>query len=506
MTGGERQIRSSQPDRRRYRSPAQRSTEPIGTHMTDTLSPPDIAGVAPVSSITAEEPQKLKRSIGVAGGTLLTLSCLTPASSLFVLVPGSFAVLGTGTALTLAIAMVLCIGVAFCYSELGTLIPSAGGEYAMAGSTLGKGAGWLAFIQALIVVMIVPPIIALGTAQYLAPIVNVDPKLMGAGVMLLATVMGLLDLRANAWITGFFLCLEVVACAVVSVLGFAHSNRAASVMLHPALVGAHGGMSAVTTGTVIAGLATALFITQGFSTAVYLSEEMERPSRTVPRTVLWTLGIGSAVILVPTIAITLGAPSMSALDAGDIGGMVTAWSNTTIGNFVSLCIALAIINAAIVMVIQNSRVLYSSARDHAWPAPINRAFSDLSKKYGSPWISTLAVGVPGAVLCFVPVATLTNVTGVAVTLLYGFVAVAALAARRGAHRTNKAAWRMPLWPAIPVLVLAVLGYVLYTQAVSDLLITGGITAVSLLYWFFYLRPRAETRWIITVPEDEQPAA
>ncbi|MEZ0095397.1 APC family permease [Streptacidiphilus sp. EB129] len=471
--------------------------------MTDTLSPALTAPADPQDPLQAAEPQKLKRSIGVVGGTLLTLSCLTPASSLFVIVPASFASLGTGTALTLVIAIVLCIGVAWCYSELGTLIPSAGGEYAMAGQTVGRFSGWLAFIQALLVVLIVPPIIALGTAQYLAPIVNVDPKIMGAVVMLAATVMGLLDLRANAWITGIFLVLEVIAASLVAVLGFAHSSRSASVLLHPELPAGHG-VSAVSAGTIVVGLAAALFITQGFSTAVYLAEEMDKPQRTVPRTVLWTLGIGSAVILIPVIAITLGAPSLDALATGDISSMVTAWSNSAVGTFVSLCIALAIINAAIVMVIQNSRVLYSSARDKAWPEPVNRAFASLSKRYGSPWIATLAVGVPGAALCFVDLSTLSLVTGVAVTLLYAFVAVAALGARRGKHKESTA-WRMPLWPAVPVVILAVLGYVMTQQDTHALLITGGITVVAALYWVVYLRPRPETRWIITIPEDEKPA-
>ena len=463
--------------------------------MTDTLSRP----VEDVDPAAAAPPQKLKRSIGVVGGTLLTLSCVTPASSLFVLVPASFASLGTGTALTLLIAMVLCVGVAWCYSELGTLIPSAGGEYAMAGHTVGRFAGWLAFIQAVIVVLIVPPIIALGTADYLAPFVQVNPKVMGAAVMLAATVVGLLDLRANAWITGIFLCLEVAAASLVAVLGFAHSNRSASVLVHPHLVA-----GAVPWSVVIVGLAGALFITQGFSTAVYLAEEMDHPQRTVPRTVMWTLVIGSAVILVPVVAITLGAPSLKALAGGDIGGMVTAWTNSTIGNIVSLCVALAIINAAIVMVIQNSRVLYSSARDKAWPEPLNRAFSTLSKRYGAPWISTLAVGVPGAVLCFANLDTLTLVTGVAVTLLYGSVAIAALFTRHGKHKASSA-WRMPVWPVAPVLILIVLGYVMYKQDHGALLITGGITAAAALYWVFYLRPRSATRWVITVPEDEKSA-
>ncbi|MFF3252159.1 APC family permease [Actinacidiphila glaucinigra] len=467
--------------------------------MTDTLHPP----TAPHSPLAPpiEAPKSLKRSIGVVGGTLLTLSCLTPASSLFVIVPPLFADLGTGTALTIVVAALLCIAVAFCYSELGTLIPSAGGEYAMVGTLIGRLAGWIVFVLSLIVVMIVPPIITLGTGEYLAPIMQIDPKIAGAAVMLLATVMGLLDLRANAWITGIFLVLEVVAAAVVAILGFSHTSRSASVLIHPVTEAGHGVSTAVTAGTIIAGLAIALFVLQGFSTAVYLSEEMENPRRTVSRTVLWTLGIGAVVVIVPTIAITLGAPDMNSLMAGDLSALVQGWSNSAVGTFISLCIALAIINAGIVMVIQNSRVLYASARDRAWPAPVNRAFGTLSKRFGAPWIATLAVGVPGAVLCFVPVETLSGVTGAAVAAMYVVVALAALGSRRGGHR-ERAAWRMPLWPAVPLLLVVVLAYVLTQQTARDLVITGVIVAASLAYWLFYLRPRQSTRWVISVPEEE----
>ncbi|MFJ9419909.1 APC family permease [Streptomyces sp. NPDC101227] len=452
-----------------------------------------------------ESAPKLTRSIGVVGGTLLTLSCLTPASSLFVIVPDSFATLGTGTALTIAVAALLCIGVAFTYSELGTLIPSSGGEYAMVGTLMGRLAGWLVFILSLIVVMIVPPIIALGTADYLAPIVHLDPQYTAAGVMLLATVMGLLDLRANAWITGIFLVLEVVACAVVAFLGFTHTQRSASVLVHPVMDAGHGHSTAVTAGLIVAGLATALFILQGFSTAVYLAEEMENPRRNVSRTVLWTLAIGAAVVLIPVIAITLGAPDLGTLGAGDVAGMVKSWSNSGVGTFVSLCIALAIINAAIVMVIQNSRVVFSSARDGAWPTPVNRAFSHLGKRFGSPWVATLVVGIPGAALCFVNLDTLSEVTGVAVAAMYVFVALGALVSRRGVHK-HKAAWRMPLWPAVPALLALVLVWVLWQQSTKSLLITGFIVAAAAVYWAVYLRPRQETHWVISVPEDEQAPA
>jgi amino acid transporter len=463
--------------------------------MTDTLRPVENA----VADAPDSSPQKLKRSIGVVGGTLLTLSCVTPASTLFVVVPDLFGSLGTATALTIALGSVLCIAVAFCYSELGTLIPSAGGEYAMVSTLAGRLAGWLVFVLSLLVVVIVPPVIAMGTADYLAPVVHLDPSMTGAAVMLLATLAGLLDLRANAWITGVFLVLEVVAAGVVAVLGLTHSERGPGSLVSMRVAGSGGHADTVTAMLVVSGLAIALFVTQGFSTAVYLSEELENPRRTVARTVLATLAISSVVILVPVVAITMGAPDLKTLTGGDISSMVTAWSNSAVGTFISLCVALAIINAGIVMVIQNSRVLFASARDKAWPEPVNNGLAKLGR-FGSPWVATLVVGVPGALLCFVDLNTLYGVTGVSVTGMYLLVAVAALLARRGAHATTPA-WRMPLWPATPVLLIAVLAYVLSLQETSYLLWTGGITAVATLYWVLYLRPRRETRWLVSIPED-----
>ncbi|MEU6067093.1 APC family permease [Streptomyces sp. NPDC047082] len=465
--------------------------------MTDTLRPVETA----VLDGTSDAPQKLKRSIGVVGGTLLTLSCVTPASTLFVVVPDLFGSLGTATALTIAIGSLLCIAVAFCYSELGTLIPSAGGEYAMVSTMAGRLAGWLVFVLSLLVVMIVPPVIAMGTADYLAPIVHLDPAMAGAGVMLLATLAGLLDLRANAWITGVFLVLEVIAAGVVALLGFTHGHRGLGSLTSMQVAGGNGHTDTVTAMLVVSGLAIALFVTQGFSTAVYLSEELEHPRRNVARTVLATLAISTVIILVPVVAITMGASDLRELTGGDISSMVTAWSNSAVGTFVSLCVALAIINAGIVMVIQNSRVLFASARDKAWPQPVNNVFAKLGR-FGSPWVATLAVGIPGALLCFVNLDTLYGVTGVSVTGMYLLVAVAALLARRGHHK-HTPAWRMPLWPAMPVLLIAVLAYILSQQETAYLLWTGGITAVATLYWVFYLRPRAETRWLVSIPEDAQ---
>lgn len=110
--------------------------------------------------------------------------------------------------------------------------------------------------------------------------------------------------------------------------------------------------------------------------------------------------------------------------------------------------------------------------------------------------------MPGALLCFVNLDTLYGVTGVSVTGMYLLVAVAALLSRRGRHKGTHA-WRMPLWPVLPVLLIAVLGYILTQQETAYLVWTGGITAAATLYWAFYLRPHRDTRWLVSIPEDAQ---
>ncbi|MEV5712461.1 APC family permease [Amycolatopsis mediterranei] len=455
--------------------------------MPRTPAPPGVTATA------ATENRTLTRSIGVGGGTLLTLSCVTPASSLFVLVPPLFADLGTGTALAIALAVLLCVGIACCYSELGTLVPSAGGEYAMVTTVANRFAGWLTFVLSFVVILVVPPIIAIGVADYVAAVADIDPSVAGALVMLAGTVMGLLNLRSNAWITGIFLVVELVAVFAVSLLGFTHTTQSPAVLVEPSL-----GTSGIGLIAVVAGLAVALFVVQGFSTAVYLAEEMREPRRTVARTVFWTLGISAVVILVPVVAITLAVPDTAALAGVDLTALVTGWSGSAAGVAIGLCIAAAIVNAVIVMVIQNSRVLDASARDRAWPAPVSRAMSVVSERFGSPWVATLVTGLSEAVLCFVPVATLSGVTGVAVVALYLSVAATALGARRAAHRKPHV-WRMPAWPLVPSLAAAALAYVLVEQSALDLGITAAVLLVSALYWWGYLR-RRPGRWVVTVPE------
>jgi len=490
---------SREPQRTRPpNAPAPAGTEPGGTSAASGTS--GASGTSAASGTPDVRP--LDRSLGVFGGVLLTLSCITPASSLFIVVPALLATQGSGTALTLVLSAVVSLGVGLCYAELGTLVPSAGGEYSIIGQLLGRLTGWLVFVISVVMLLLVGPDIALGTADYIGSVVHVDPALAGTVVMLLSVAVGVLNIKANALITGIFLAVELIAAAVVAVLGFVHVHRPAATLVHAVVPQHGGGTTPFTAGLLISGLAVGMFTYNGFGTAVYLSEDLKEPRRSVARTVLWSLLAGSLVITVPVIALTLGAPSLRSLASGNLVSIVDGWAGTAVGTFVSLGIAAAILNAVIVMVLQNGRVIYASARDRTWPDPVNRLLSKVHPRTGSPWVATLAIGLPGALLAYtVPLDDLLGFTGLVVAVVYLLLGIAALAARTKRHRGTEA-WRMPLWPVVPVLTIAALAYALTQQAVRDLLIAAAVLLLGLLYWAFYLRPRWATHWVLTLPADQ----
>lgn len=449
---------------------------------------PAVPGTAPV---------RLTPVLGVTAAILLTVSCITPASSLFIIVPELLATQGSGVVIALTLGLVISIAVGACYAELGTRTPSSGGEYAMVTHTIGRTFGWLTFVLTGALLIVIPPVIALGTADYLSSIVDLDRATTGAVVMLLATCTAVLDVRANALVTSCFLVLETVTAGVVAYLGFTHSQRPLSTLVHPQAL-TDGAVSPFTLGILMSGLTVAIFVVNGFGTASYLAEEMLTPRRDVARAVFGSLFIAASVIIVPTAAVVVGAGSLEDLGTLTFPDFVEAWAGPGVAAAVSAGIALAILNAVIVMVLQNGRVIYASGRDQAWPAPVNAALTKLHPRFNTPVVATLAVAIPGAVLAYlVDIESLLGVTAVMVAAVYLLLAVGALAVRRTSH----VGWKMPLWPLAPVVVIVALGYALIQSAAVDLAITGGVVLAALAYEVLYLRTRRGTRFLVDARED-----
>ncbi|RBL65922.1 APC family permease, partial [Pseudomonas sp. MWU13-2625] len=109
----------------------------------------------------------LKPTLSVFDVVAITVSGVTPASSVFVIAPFAIHQAGSGVFLAFVMAGLLALMFAFCYAELGRAHNSAGGEYVYAKRVFGGMAGYATFLTVLVMLLFIPPVLATGAATYL---------------------------------------------------------------------------------------------------------------------------------------------------------------------------------------------------------------------------------------------------------------------------------------------------------------------------------------------------
>jgi amino acid transporter len=460
--------------------------------------------------------QELSRSINVLGNIFITLSGVTPAASVFIIAPVALAAAGSGSFLSFVFAAIVGVFMAFCWAELSAAFPIAGGDYALVWHSF-KGrtsplAGPVSFITFALYadfIAFIPATIALGAGTYFGVVANIDPRYIGAAIMIIAAGVAMLKIRFNAALTGAFLAIELAALVVLTVLGLTHAHHWGS-LFHPVVGGAHGLLVPVAFSGVLALTAVAIFSYNGYANSVNFAEETAGNSRNVAKAILWSLVITVAAELIPITATIVGAPSLAAMtrSAVPLEYFIDATANHSLYKVVSIGIVLAIFNAVVAIVLSYGRILYSSARDRAFPGPVSRWMAYIHPQFQTPWLPTAFIGVLGAVLCLtVSLNTLVNLTGASLVADYALIAIAAMVARP-VGATAHSPYKMPLWPLPPLLALACLGYV-FTQQTSLLLKVTLITmGAGLVYWAVVILPQRGRAWNLLDPavsDQQQPA-
>ena len=454
--------------------------------------------------------QELHRGLGIWGNIAITVSAVTPASSVFIIIPFIILVAGTGAFLALVFAAIIGIFMAFCWGELSAAFPIAGGDYALVWhafkgpwARVGNALSFATFALMLNSVAFIPAVIALGTAQYIGSVVTIDTRVAGAVVCILAAIVGILRIRTNAIVTGIFLAIELVALLIVTLFGLVnfHADRIGNLFGSWVVGGTSGGLSPIAFGVILTATASGVFAYNGYSNAVNFSEETQGSSRRIAVAILWSLVITVAAELIPTTAVLLGAPDLAKVttDPAPITYFLRATSNTTIDNIVSLGIALAIFNATLAIILEFGRILFSSARDRAWPGVVNEWLASVHPTFKSPWVATALVGIVSAILCLtVDLGTLITLTGAVLVADYAFISIAALVGRM-TGATDSSPYRMPWWPVPPLLALAALVYVTTQQTSTALIVTGATIAIGLVYWAIYILPQGGRAWSLRQP-------
>lgn len=473
--------------------------------MALTTSPDPVEGGALLKSFGYQ--QELKRGINVLGNVALVVSDITPTASLLIIGTVVIATAGTGSIWAYLIGCFLAINVALCMGELGSMFPLAGGLFSIVTRVLGRPAGFLAMLDYVGQAIFLPASVAVGIGTYISVLdPNIPSNVAAAVVMILVTGLALFAIRFNAILTAVFLALELVIVTALALSGLVHVHQGVSILANPVMGDGKGGLTAVAAGAVIAAIATAMFSVNGYDSAINFSEETEGEARHVGQAVVTAAAIGIFFELATFLAVFFGVSDVRSFvnSSTPLLSAAKASFGSVFADVLAAGAIVAILNAALAITLQFSRIVWATGRDRAWPGPVSTWLAKVEPKRGAPWVATLVVGLLATILSFQgSLVLVVTFTAVLLIVLYGLIAISALVSRIR-QREAPRPWKMPLWPAPPIIALVGVGVALSQQKLSDLAIVAGIFAVGLVYYLLVVRPREGRFWITAHTPAEAP--
>lgn len=430
--------------------------------------------------------QQLRRRLKVWHVVGLAMADVSPTMAVLFLTAGVFFVGGTfavGANLLLAVVVTL---IALCLAELAAMYPVAGGMYSLVRYVLPGPVTWITMFNYLIQGIVIPASIALGVATFLKgliPALDVFPTpVLALLSLVLATAIALLTVEVGAWLTFVMVVVELVVLGIVTVAAFANPQRAVTEVIFEPVVLNGDAITAVTFGVMLATLAPAFNVINGYDATLGFSEEMIGGERSIPRAVVSAAVLASLFILVPLIAAVVAAPDLRAFFNAEAPIVYSVEQALGPGAryIVGFGAAVALFNAMLALLMYFGRGFYTTGRDGIWPPPVSRALARVNR-FGVPAAGVLALAVPAGVLIFLTALDFLIIfSGTVIAAVYFCIGLAALWSRIG-QRDEPRPYRMPLWP-LPPIVVVFTGIALVLQESRYLIAELVLAAVAVAFW------------------------
>jgi amino acid transporter len=430
--------------------------------------------------------QDLRRRLKVWHVVGLSLADVSPTMAVLLLTAGVFAIGGTfaiGANLLVAFAVLM---IALCLAELGSMYPVAGGMYTLVRRVLPAPFAWVTMFNYLLQGIVIPASIALGIGVFLKdlfPGLAVDDKIIALIALAIVSAVAVTRVEIGAWATVTMVVVELVVLTTVTVAALAHPHQnLVDVTFHPTLASG-ATLSAVTFGVMLATLAPAFNVINGYDSTLGFSEELIGGHNKIARAVILSAILASLFILVPLIAAVVAAPDLKAFfaDPAPVVYSVRESLGSGASKIVDIGVIVALMNANLALIMYFGRGVYTTGRDRLWPAPVNARLASLNRFKVPAW-GVAALVVPAAVLVFwSKLNWLIIFAGTIIAAVYFCIGLAAIWARITQSDVPRP-YRLPLWPVPPVIVVAFTGLALVKQETQYLIGEVVLIAAALGLW------------------------
>jgi APA family basic amino acid/polyamine antiporter len=476
-----------------------------------------LLAVKPLSAILADaEKDTLKRTLGPGQLVALGIGAIIGAG-LFSLT-GIAAAQNAGPAVVLSfiIAAIGCAFAGICYSEFSTMIPIAGSAYTYSYATMGElmawiigwdlvleyavgastvAVSWSAYVVSLLkdfgiafpaqlAASPFEPVTLPGTTTVVQGFINLPALFVVVGISALLMIGIQESARANSIIV----VLKVTVVVLFIVLGWSYINPKNYEPFIPPNTGTFGefGWSGVLRA---AGVVFFAFI--GFDAVSTAAQEAKKPQRDMPIGIVGSLAVCTVLYIVFSHVLT-GIVSYKDLNvAAPVAVAIDRTAYTWLRPAVKFAIILGFTSVILVMLLGQSRVFFSMARDRLLP----KVFSDIHPRFRTPWRSNLLfMAFTGLFAAFAPLSALGDMTSIGTLFAFVLVCIGVMVMRR-THPERHRPFRTPWVPLVPILGIAFNLFLMYGLGLSNWLRLFGWMALGLVVYFNYSRKHSVTRSI-----------
>ena len=383
--------------------------------------------------------QELDRSLGNFSSFAAGFSYISILTGMFELF--GFGYLNAGPAVwwTWIIVFAGQMLVALCFAELAGQYPLAGSVYQwskrVAGDFTAWMTGWVYIVGSFVTVaavavawqVVLPQVStsfefiggASDAGTYATPNGAKNAIILGAILVVFATVINMLGVKIMARINNFGVLAELIGSSILVILLLFHIHRGPQIVVHNLGLGA--GHSWGFFGAFIVGGIMSAYVMYGFDTAGTLAEETNDPRRAAPPAIYRALiaaGIIGGLLLLLAM---MDVRSVTDKNIGLLGlpYIVKQALGTTLGDIFLVDSAIAITVCTLAIETACIRLLFAMARDGR--LPFGNAIARVSGRRKVPIVPALVTGVITLALLALNIANQSaflTLTSVAIVMFY----------------------------------------------------------------------------------------
>ncbi|WP_344068625.1 amino acid permease [Streptomyces crystallinus] len=431
-----------------------------------------------------EEPEHaLKKSLSVLDLTVFGVGVII-GTGIFVLT-GKVAKENAGPAVSLAFvaAGVVCALAALCYAEFASTVPVAGSAYTFSYASLGELPAWTIGWDLVLEFALGTAVVAVGWSGYVRSLMDnagwhLPDSLSGregadgfgfdilaAALVLVLTAILVFGMKLSARVTSVVVAIKVTVVLIVIVAGafFIKSDnykpfipkaqpQEAGGNLQAPLIELMSGYAPTNFG--VMGIFTAasvvFFAFIGFDIVATAAEETRNPQRDMPRGILGSLFICTALYVAVSIVVTgMQHYSQLSIDA-PLADAFKATGHPFFAGVISFGAAVGLTTVCMILLLGQTRVFFAMSRDGLLP----RFFSRVHPRFRTPHRPTILLGVIIAILAgFTSLSELAELVNIGTLFAFVVVAISVIILRRTRPDLHRA-FRTPLVPWVPILSVA----------------------------------------------------